>query len=119
MNPQSFAVCIIAEDHSSVNTQHFNEETNQKYGKKNRIDNGLNWVLNEKSNTLTTKNIHPNQYILNEDKTLCSNLSVVDYERLQTIPEGYTSIVNKTHAFEMIGNGWTVDVIAHIFSFLK
>ena len=87
----------------------------QKYGKKNRIDNGLNWILNEKSNTLTTKNIHPNQYILNEDKTLCSNLSVIDYERLQTIPEGYTLCVSNTHAFEMIGNGWTVDVIAHIF----
>ena len=87
----------------------------QKYGKKNRIDNGLNWILNEKSNTLTTKNIHPNQYILNENKTLCSNLSVIDYERLQTIPEGYTLCVSNTHAFEMIGNGWTVDVIAHIF----
>lgn len=86
----------------------------QKYGKNNRIDNGLNWILNEKSNTLTTKNIHPNQYILNEDKTLCSNLSVIDYERLQTIPEGYTLCVSNTHAFEMIGNGWTVDVIAHI-----
>lgn len=93
----------------------------QKYGRKNRIDNGLNWILNEKSNTLTTKNIHPNQYILNEDKTLCSNLSVVDYERLQTIPEGYCDILfcRNTHAYEMIGNAWTVDVVAHIFSFLK
>ena len=42
-----------------------------------------------------------------------------EVERLQTIPNGYTNIVSKTDAHKMIGNGWTVDVIAHIFSFLK
>ena len=42
-----------------------------------------------------------------------------EVERLQTIPNGYTNIVSKTDAHKMIGNGWTVDVIAHIFSFLR
>ena len=36
-------------------------------------------------------------------------------ERLQTVPEGYTEGVADTHRYEMLGNGWTVDVIAHIF----
>lgn len=36
-------------------------------------------------------------------------------ERLQTLPDGYTEGVAKTHRYKMIGNGWTVDVIAHIF----
>ena len=46
-------------------------------------------------------------------------LTVREMEKLQTIPVGYTDGVCKTAAIKMIGNGWTVDVIAHIFSFLK
>jgi site-specific DNA-cytosine methylase len=43
-----------------------------------------------------------------------------EYCRLQTVPENYfTNIVSESQAKKMIGNGWTVDVIAHIFSFLK
>lgn len=38
------------------------------------------------------------------------------YERAQTIPDGYTSCVSETAAAQAIGNGWTVDVIAHIFN---
>ena len=37
---------------------------------------------------------------------------------LQTLPINYTSCINKTARYKAIGNGWTVDVIAHIFSFL-
>lgn len=43
-------------------------------------------------------------------------LTTSENESLQTIPIGYTSIVNKTQAQNMIGNGWTVDVITHIFN---
>ena len=39
-------------------------------------------------------------------------------ERLQTVTEGYTSSVSKTQRYKMLGNGWTVDVIAHIFNSL-
>jgi DNA (cytosine-5)-methyltransferase 3A len=45
-------------------------------------------------------------------------LTPVECERLQTIPEDYTSGVSNTQRYKMIGNGWTVDVIAHIFSYL-
>jgi DNA (cytosine-5)-methyltransferase 3A len=40
----------------------------------------------------------------------------IEMERLQTVPDGYTSIVSDTQARKMLGNGWTVDVIAHIFN---
>lgn len=40
-------------------------------------------------------------------------------EAAQTVPIGYTSCVSKTQRYKMLGNGWTVDVIAHIFSYLK
>lgn len=39
----------------------------------------------------------------------------IEMERLQTIPDGYTNVVSDSQARKMLGNGWTVDVIAHIF----
>jgi len=42
-------------------------------------------------------------------------LSPVECERLQTIPDSYTEGISKTQRYKMLGNGWTVDVIAHIF----
>ena len=91
----------------------------KNWGDKMRIDKGLNWVKNDKANCLTTKNSHPNQYLLNEDKTLCRLLTANEFEKLQTIPLNYTDSVSNTERFKMLGNGWTVDVIAHIFSYLK
>lgn len=46
-------------------------------------------------------------------------LSILEYERLQTLPDGYTDGVSDAQRKKMIGNGWTVDVIAHIFKGLK
>lgn len=46
-------------------------------------------------------------------------LTPVEYERLQTLPDGYTQGVADGHRYTAIGNGWTVDVIAHIFAPLK
>ena len=41
----------------------------------------------------------------------------VEIERLQTLPDNYTEGVPKTRRYEALGNGWTVDVIAHILSY--
>lgn len=41
-------------------------------------------------------------------------LTPLECERLQTVPEGYTEGVSNTQRYKMLGNGWTVDVIAHI-----
>lgn len=46
-------------------------------------------------------------------------LSQLELERLQTLPEGYTSILKRNEAASVIGNGWTVDVIAHILKNIK
>jgi len=43
-------------------------------------------------------------------------LTPVECERLQTVPDNYTSIESQNNRYSMLGNGWTVDVIAHIFS---
>lgn len=46
-------------------------------------------------------------------------LSPVECERLQTVPDNYTKSVSDGERYKMLGNGWTVDVIAHLFSGLK
>jgi site-specific DNA-cytosine methylase len=43
-------------------------------------------------------------------------LSPVECERMQTVPEGYTEGVAKTHRYKALGNGFTVDVITFILS---
>lgn len=42
-------------------------------------------------------------------------LTVTECERLQTMPDGWTAGVSNTQRYKVIGNAWTVDVIAHIF----
>lgn len=45
-------------------------------------------------------------------------LTVKECMRLQTVPDTYIFLVSNTQAYKMLGNGWTVDVIAHILSFI-
>ena len=46
-------------------------------------------------------------------------LTPVECEKLQTLPDNYTEGISNTQRYKCIGNGWTVDVIAHIFGFIK
>ena len=52
-------------------------------------------------------------------------LTPIECERLQTLPDGYTEAevkgksVSDNQRYKMLGNGWTVDVIAHIFRYLE
>ena len=69
-------------------------------------------TLKEKSHCLTT--ISPNQGIINE-KYNWRKLTPVECERLQTVPDNYTEGVSNAQRYKMLGNGWTVKVIEHIF----
>ena len=46
-------------------------------------------------------------------------LTPVEAERLQTLPDNYTAEISNTQRYKCIGNGWTVDVIAHILGGLS
>lgn len=47
-------------------------------------------------------------------------LTVNECKRLQTVPEWYDfSVISNTQAYKCLGNGWTVDVIAHLLSYCK
>ena len=50
---------------------------------------------------------------------LVRKLNVNECELLQTVPLNYTLGVSNTQRYKMLGNGWTVDVVAHIFKNLK
>lgn len=49
-----------------------------------------------------------------EDNTI-RFLHPIEAERLQTVPDNYTRVASISQRLKMLGNGWTVDVIAHIF----
>lgn len=52
---------------------------------------------------------------LNRELTEHRKLTPIECERLQTVPDNYTAHASNTQRYRMLGNGWTVDVIAHIF----
>ena len=92
----------------------------KKWGDKQRIDKGVNWVGNEKLNCLTTKLCHTNQYLFNEDYSKMRMLSIDEARRAQTIPDWYDySVISKTDFEKCVGNGWTIDVIVEFFNHLK
>ena len=68
-----------------------------------------------KTNTITTvskDNLITDGYKLRR-------LTPIECERLQTVPDNYTNHVSNTQRYKMLGNGWTVDVIYHIFAYLN
>lgn len=71
-------------------------------------------VAKNKSNTLNTG---CNQaYFLNGK---VKRFTPIECERLQTVSDNYTSCVSDHQRYKMLGNGWTVDVIAHFFLNIK
>ena len=69
----------------------------------------------DKSNCLTT---------VNKDNVVVEGmqwrkLTPLECERLQTVPDNYTNHVSNSQRYKMLGNGWTVDVVAHIMKGLK
>jgi len=60
-----------------------------------------------------------NKPVLDKLKEHVRKLTPLECERLQTIPDNYTEGISNTDRYEALGNGWTVDVIAHILSGLK
>ncbi len=70
-----------------------------------------------KSNCLTTS--LTKEHILLDESGAFRKLTPLECERLQTVPDNYTNSVSNTQRYKMLGNGWTIDVIAHIFSFIN
>lgn len=73
-----------------------------------------------KMNTLPSSGGDKNNILLDGDSCLYRNIHPIEAERLQTLPDNYTACIkSNTKRIELCGNGWTVDVIAHILTSLK
>jgi len=86
-----------------------------------QIGNSRNFGNSVRSNgkAFTLRRINPNG-IIDENYNI-REFTPIEVERLQTLPDNYTLIdgIKKKERYEACGNGWTVDVIAHIFKGLK
>jgi len=56
---------------------------------------------------------------ISDDSGMWRKLTPIECERLQTLPDNYTEGVSNSQRYKMIGNGWTVDIISWIFSFIS
>lgn len=61
---------------------------------------------------------YPDVYNQLEEGKHYRYITPLECERLQTLPDGYTAGTSDTQRYKALGNGWTVDVIAHILSFI-
>ena len=83
-----------------------------RYQEDGSIKQELEIRSDEKTNTVTT---------VQKDNVVISNatyrkLTCLECERLMTVPDNYTEGVSNTQRYKMLGNGWSVDVIKHIFT---
>ena len=65
-----------------------------------------------KSNAITTVG---KDSLVVENDVYWRKLTPVECERLQTVPDNYTDCVSNTQRYKMLGNGWTIETICHIF----
>lgn len=89
----------------------FDREPYYEAYKSNKVVN----YKSDKMNTLRSRAGSKTRGIgVGNDEGWWRKLTPLECERLQTVPENYTEIVSPNQRYTMLGNGWTVDVIAHI-----
>ena len=54
-----------------------------------------------------------------QENELVRTVNQIEMERLQGFPDGYTSILSKAKAGSLLGDGWTLPIIEHIFRFIE
>ena len=69
-------------------------------------------VFKDAKKTYTVTTSHMPKII---DELGYRKLTPIECERLQTVPDNYTNHTSNSQRYKMLGNGWTVDVISHIF----
>jgi len=88
-----------------------------------RYDEGFRWRDNNKSGTLPARGKSEGNDF--SGQALCKinsrirRLTPIECERLQTVKDNYTNHVSDSQRYKMLGNGWTVEVITHIFKYIK
>jgi site-specific DNA-cytosine methylase len=75
--------------------------------------------INGKCNTLLADGDGGNRQKKVYQDGRCRKFMPIEYERMQNLPDNYTDGVSDSARYSAVGNGWTVDVIAHIFKGLS
>lgn len=120
---QSYILCNINPSWNGQNGNVYSSEgksptltTNKgEWPKILQLPRGANkWgIFEQKTPTLSSNSRQYNNLLHN---WYClRRLTPIECERLQTLPDNYTVGVSNSQRYKMLGNGWTVDVIAHIF----
>ena len=107
---------IVAIDYDKMNTitSAVSKDNLLILGGDFRYDEGYRWRDGGKSGTLCT-----NAESFAKINSSIRRLTPIECERLQTVKDNYTNHVSDSQRYRMLGNGWTVDVIVHILSYLK
>jgi DNA (cytosine-5)-methyltransferase 3A len=92
--------------------------TNLLFHRKGFKDNSQVYGLNGKCGTLdTAQGGGREKHTLIDSKI--RRLTPLECERLQTVPDNFTNHVSDSQRYKMLGNGWTIDVISYIFSYIE
>lgn len=84
-----------------------------------RTDEGFRFKENGKTGTLAARAITDESCgQMASINSRIRRLTPLECERLQTMKDNYTAHVSDSQRYKMIGNGWTTEVISHIFSYL-
>ena len=132
MNPDK-AICMTARQYANWNgtfvtipfamterrteeAKRIRREHQQKYGKDFSPRRGKELVprKDEKMNCLTATYSLKEHTIL-DNQLKYRKLTPIECERLQTLPDNYTEGISNSQRYKALGNGWTVDVITHLF----
>lgn len=111
------------------------EIDNKYYLKPETVSNLLKWDARQKKNgngfrlelkngedkstAVTTNATHSSASLIKLDNHKLRRLTPTECARLQTIPSWYKWKVSDTQQYKMLGNGWTVEIIKHIFSYIN
>lgn len=105
---------MVAEPITDTITSYPIEYKNNVPIKAQSYADGKTYTVYEVKNGLITIKSKEYPIKLNDGYYIIRKLTVSECKRLQTVPEWYEFPVSDTQAYKMLGNGWTVDVIAHL-----
>lgn len=107
---------------NNVNEKYYQNEGWLKWWEKNsgfQLEKGYS-TLNADKAACLTKRMYAcwNGNFIQDEKGI-RRLTPIECERLQTVPDNYTQCVDDKFRYELLGNGWTVDIISHILKHMK
>tara|TARA_Y100000389_G_C17468070_1_gene527542 strand:- start:4777 stop:5724 length:948 start_codon:yes stop_codon:yes gene_type:complete len=118
---QKLAKGAVFTERRTEEAKRIRKEYREKYGRDFSPRRAKEMVprTDNKCNCLTTS--LTKEHVLIDENYNFRKLTPVECERLQTVPDNYTNHTNisNTQRYKMLGNGWTISVIAHIFKKIK